>query len=105
MILGTVKSKNDVSIRLTLERWNHITNSHLEIDSKNYQKVLNVIKNPKLILKGDVGEILAAKKEPGRNKWLVVAYKELKEDGFVITAYLTTDSQWLFKKETVWKKE
>lgn len=37
--------------------------------------------------------------------WIVVVYKEMsKTDGFVITAYMTTDSRWLFQREIVWSK-
>lgn len=106
MILGTVKSKNGVNIRLTQERWGHITTSHLELNPNNYKLVLNVVANPDIIFKGDTKELLAVKNEPRKRIWFVVAYKEVsREDGFILTAYLTTDSSWLFQKEIVWNKE
>ena len=77
MLLAKTTSKNNVTIRLTSERWHHITTSHLEIDPEDYKSI-----------------------------WIVVPYKELnREDGFVLTAYITTDSSWLFQKEIIWSKE
>lgn len=106
MLLTKVISKNKVTIRLTQERWHHITTSHLEINSEDYKSAMNTIKDPDVILKGDQGELLAVRKKTGKKVWIVVPYKELgKVDGFVLTAYLTTDSSWLFKKEIIWNRE
>ena len=106
MILGSVKSVDGVKIRLTQERWNHITTSHLEFDPDDYKTILHVIRKPNFILKGDFGELLAVKKQARKNSWIVVPYKELSQtDGFILTAYLTTDSSWLFQKEIIWNKQ
>lgn len=106
MILKAVLSKNGVSIRLTSERWFHITTSHREIDPKSYFSILDVVKDPDLILKGDLRELLAVKKKTRKDTWIVVAYKEVSlKDGFILTAYFTTDSRWLFRREVVWSKE
>lgn len=106
MLLAKVISKNRVTIRLTSERWHHITTSHLEIDSGDYKSVMKTVKDPDIIFKGDQGELLAVKKRAGKKVWIVVPYKEInKEDGFVLTAYLTTDSSWLFQKEIIWNKQ
>lgn len=106
MIIATVITKNNVLIRLTTERWAHITSSHKEITAGNKSKIMNTIRNPDFILKGDVGELLAVKKSLGKNLWLVVVYKEInRKDGFVLTAYLTTDNRWLFQRKILWNKE
>ncbi len=106
MFLSKVKSKNNVTIRLTFERWQHIITSHLEVDPEDHKFVMETVKDPDIIFKGDQGELLAVKKRSGKKVWIVVPYKELnKEDGFVLTAYLTTDSLWLFKKEILWNRE
>lgn len=90
MVIGIAKSIAGVKIRLTQERWNHIITSHLEIDPKNFKAALHVVRNPDVILKG--GD--------------VVVYKEVtSKGGFIVTAYLTTDSNWLFKREIIWNKE
>lgn len=115
MILGTATSKNGVTIRLTDERWLHIITSHKEINAEDFLKIISVVEDPDVVLKGDVGELLAVHKVPRKKRWIVVAYKETflsdesKEangtDGFVLTAYITTDSRWLFQKEVRWNKE
>lgn len=106
MVLGTVTSINGVTIRLTEERWTHIITSHLEFDPDDYKIVLNIVENPDAILNGDTGELLATKKIARKKAWIVVAYKEAsKKDGFILTAYLTTDSSWLFQKEILWNKQ
>lgn len=106
MVIGVTKSIAGVQIRLTQERWEHITTSHLEIGAKDYKVVLHIVKSPDAVLKGDTGELLAVKKQPRKSIWNVVAYKEIsKKDGFILTAYLTTDARWLFKREIIWNKE
>lgn len=106
MILATVLSKNGIQIRLTEERWNHIITSHLEIDPKEYKIIMTVVENPDFILKGDLGELMAVKEKPRSKSYFVVPYKELSRvDGFILTAYLTTDSSWLFQRKIIWSKE
>lgn len=105
MILGTTLSKNGVTIRLTEERWFHITYSHKEIDPTAILTVLETIKLPTLILKGDVDELLAVKQRSRKKDWVVVVYKEINaHDGFVLTAYVTTDFRWLLKRKIIWSK-
>ena len=106
MIIGIAKSIAGVKIRLTQERWHHIITSHLEIDPKEYKIVLDVVENPDVILRGDSGEPLAAKKQSRKRVWNVVIYKEInKEDAFIVTGYLTSDNNWLFKREIIWSKD
>ncbi len=105
MILGTARSKNGATIRLTDERWLHITYSHKEIDADAVPIVLQTIKSPDVVFRGDQGELLAVKKQPRRKNWIVVVYKESDAtDGFVLTAYVTTDFRWLLKRKIVWNK-
>ncbi len=79
-------SVNGVPIRLTYERWFHITENHDDLASY-YFEVLETVEKPEFIIRGNKGSLKAAK-NMGRDKWLVVVYRELsKEDGFVITAY------------------
>lgn len=106
MMVNTAVSRSGVSIRLTEERWFHIIYSHREINLADYTETLAVVENPDFILKGDKEELLAVKKRSRRKEWFVVVYKEVnKNDGFVITAYLTTDIRWLLKREVIWSKE
>ena len=100
-----VKSKNNVSIRLTVERWSHITKRHPEmIDQK--ERVLETIAKPDMIQKGDYGEFLSVKyyePTPLGSKFLIVAHKEISElDGFIVTAYFTNKPS--DRREVIWKR-
>ena len=91
-MIQTVISVNNVPIRLTNERWEHIIRRHPEMNEES-EKVLETISNPDIIQKGDRNELIAIKfyaDTPLTSKYLVVMYKELSStDGFVITAYFT----------------
>lgn len=98
----TTTSKNGILIRLTEERWKHIVLMHPALAGKQEQ-VLKTVKNPECILQGKAGELLAVSGTL-RKQYLVVIYKEFENDGFIITAFETTDVNWLFKKEIIWSK-
>lgn len=79
-------SVKEVPIRLTYERWFHITENHDDLASY-YFEVLETIEKPDFIVRGNKGSLKAAR-NIGKDKWLVVIYRELsKTDGFIITAY------------------
>lgn len=91
--MKTIISKNGAPVRITDERLKHISKNHPEMLHEE-DKLVETIKNPDMILKGDIGELLAVKffqKSPvTKNKYFVVAYKEINlVDGFVLTAYFT----------------
>lgn len=99
-------SINDVPIRLTDERWQHITIGHPEM-ADYYYGILETIENPYIIYEGDYGGLIAVSAqliEP--NKFIVVIYKEINmEDGFIITAYISNKVQHFDKKKILWKKQ
>ncbi len=99
---NTTSSKNGAVIRLTEERWKHIVLMHPALTEKKKQ-ILKTVKDPDYILGGRVGELLAVS-SPLKRLYLVVVYKEIGDDGFIITAFETTDRTWLFKKEIIWSK-
>lgn len=101
MLLATAKSKNNILIRLTDERFKHIIYSHKEISLPDFKLIASTIENPVAIFEGNSDELLATSKFD-KNRWIVVVYKELKSDGFVITAYITTDFKWLLKRKIIW---
>lgn len=103
MDIDTTVSRNGILIRLTAERWKHIVLLHPNLSNKQ-AKVLKTVKTPDYIFKGQAGELLAVLKLSSMI-YIVVAYKEIKPDGFIITAYDTTDVRWLFKKELIWSKD
>ena len=101
-MLETVQSKNGIFIRLTDERWAHITEEHCELAGMRLETLETVV-NPSKILEGGDGELLAVR-EIEKNKFLVVVYRELIGDGFIITAFLTRREQYLNRRKQVWPK-
>jgi hypothetical protein len=80
-----VFSRNGVPIRLSDERWAHITEEHCELAGLRLE-VMESIAQPERVLAGGAGELLAVREmEPG--KWMAAVYREFKDDGFVITAF------------------
>lgn len=97
---ATVTSKNGVPLRLPAERWAHIMEEHGEL-AELKDAVLATVADPERILEGGAGEQLAVKSvEPG--KWLVVVYRELQADGFIITAFLTRRINSLERRKQLW---
>lgn len=95
-----VDSKNGVPIRLTDERWVHITEEHNELAGLR-SEILETVANPTEIFAGNQGEMLAVREiEPG--KYLVVVYREFQSDGFIITAFLTRRAQALRRRQQLW---
>jgi hypothetical protein len=99
-----VYSKNGIPVRITEERWEHITRRHPEIRNQK-EKVMETISTPDIILGGDFSELLAIRfypKTPLTEKYLVVVYREISsQDGFILTAYFTnTPSK---RREVIWK--
>ncbi len=74
MIMDVIKSKNDIPIRLTEERWFHITEEHSEM-AGYYFEVLETVEEP-----------------------------EAKEDGFVVTAFLTRRKKQFERRLKIWKQ-
>ena len=102
-MIGNAISKNNVKIRLPEERWFHITESHDYLSGLS-DSVLEVINNPEIIIEGDNNELIAIQRF--NNKHLVVIYKEVDiEDGFVITAFITSQISKVKKdRKIIWKK-
>jgi hypothetical protein len=95
-----VSSVNGIPIRLTDKRWAHITEEHCELAGLRLE-VLETVASPTRVLEGHEGELLAVRElEPG--KVLVVVYRELGEDGFVITAFLTRRLKSLERRTQLW---
>lgn len=102
-IIGKVKSIKGVDIRLTFERWYHISEAHVELIGLSYE-VLETVNDPDVLVRGLAGEYLALKKL--NKKYLVSIYREInKKDGFIITAFYTSDLKSLLKKrKIIWKR-
>ena len=99
-MLDVVLSPTGVPIRLTDERWAHIVEAHDDL-ANNRHDVLETVRHPGVVVAGRVGELLAVREvEPAT--WLVVVYRELDGDGFIITAYLTSRTTSLLRRRQAW---
>ena len=98
----TVASKNGIIIRLPAERWVHILEEHCELAGLKLE-VLETVGSPSRILMGNMGELLAVR-DISTKKHLVVVYRELEKDGFIITAFLTTKIETLKRRVQIWPK-
>ena len=99
-MIDQVVSKSGVPIRLTDERWAHITEEHCELAGLR-SEVVETVSHPDRILLGGDGELISVRQlEPG--KQLVVVYREQADDGFIITAFLTRRVRSLEKRRQVW---
>jgi hypothetical protein len=99
-----IKSVRDVRIRLTRERWYHITKRHIEL-KKHASKVLLTVQDPDFIVRGKVGELIAVRYFRLKPSYLMVAYRETnEEDGFIITAHFISNISQIMKREIVWQK-
>jgi len=96
----TVLSKQGVAIRLTDERWAHVTEEHAEVAGYKWD-VLEALAEPERILAGSAGEQLALRQQTD-GKTLVVVYREDAHDGFVITAFLTRREASLKRRKQLW---
>ena len=100
-----IRSRAGVPIRLTDERWEHISKNHPEVAPMR-QEILEAIAEADVIQRGDSGELIAVRKyerTPMTSKFLIVPYREVsREDGFILTAYLTSRPS--SSRSVVWKR-
>jgi hypothetical protein len=91
-------------IRLPDERIEHILKNHPDMNGQE-SRILETVGDPEVIMDGDYGELLAARfyaKTPLTSKHLVVAYREIASDGFILTAYF---ARRLSERRTIlWKR-
>ena len=99
-MVETVTSVHGVPIRLTDERWAHITEEHCELAGMR-SEVLETVADPSRVYSGEGGELMAAR-EVEAGKHLVAVYREVGDDGFVITAFLTRRLQYLERRRQLW---
>ncbi|MXX37797.1 MAG: hypothetical protein F4Z85_06925 [Gemmatimonadetes bacterium] len=100
MTTAIIQSLNGIPIRLTSERWVHITEEHCELAGMR-EEVLTTVANPLRILAGTQGEFIAVRTVE-QGKFLVVPYREEGTDGFIITAFLTRRINYLDRRTQVW---
>lgn len=93
---------NNIPVRLTQERWQHIVENHNDM-AGYYYDVLETVVHPTWLLQGDDDEFWAVKLISRRKAFLVI-YRELSDtkDGFVITAFITTKVKKLLRRRIIW---
>lgn len=102
MIKYTI-SVNKHNIRLTDERWQHISNNHPEMNDYK-MSILQTISEPDAIYYCKYNELIAMKSAD--NKYIIVIYKEIiPNNGFIITSFLTNKLNYFKNKKISWKKQ
>ncbi len=101
-MIEKVLSKNNVSIRLTDERWTHIVEEHCELAGMRLE-IMETVSCPLRILAGGAGELLAVR-EVSPGKGLVVVYREFEDEGINITAFITSKTKSLNRRDQKWPK-
>lgn len=99
----SVPSVNGIAIRLTDERWAHITEEHSELAGMRFD-VLETVAQPNRIYQGNDGENLAVR-EIETDKFLVAVYRETELDRFIITAFLTRRVKSLERRNLLWSPQ
>jgi len=95
-----VQSINNVPIRLTDERWAHITEEHSELAGMRYD-ILETLSKPERVYTA-ISEEMFAVREYEVGKYLIVVYREFESDGFVIAAFLTRRMNAFANRELIW---
>jgi hypothetical protein len=99
-MIDRVVSKGGIAIRLTDERWAHISEEHCELAELRSEVVETVLHPDRILLGGDGEQIAIRQLE--QEKHLVVVYREHIDDGFIITAFFTRRVRSLDKRRQIW---
>ncbi len=69
-----------------------------------YFEVIETVEEPEAIYVGKTGECIAVR-QIEKGKCIVVIYREMgKEDGFVITAFLTRRKKQIERRRKIWQQ-
>ncbi|MFQ5596280.1 MAG: hypothetical protein ACE5HA_19225 [Anaerolineae bacterium] len=106
-VLAVADSRNGVVIRLTHERWAHIVEAH-DYMAGLHDWVLETVADPDDIIQGWAGSLIATRRYPETpitEKHLVVVYREIDStDGFIITAFMTSHIEKVWKRGILWQR-
>ena len=94
-------SRRGVPIRLNDERWEHIASEHLEMAGLRAEVLMSISEADRVVVGNH--DTLWAVRQHGTRYNLVVVYREVSPiDGFVITAFLTSRTAWLDRRQQIW---
>ena len=99
-------SKKGIPIRITDERWIHVVESH-DYMAGNLDLVVETVEDPDYIVAGRKGEVIALRHYETTSiseKSVVAVYRELTADGFLITAFMTSQPETILRKGILWRK-
>lgn len=99
-------SMNGTPIRVTDERWTHVVESH-DYMAGNRELVVETVEDPDAIVKGGKGELIALRHYHATSiseKHVVVVSREIENDGFLITAFMTSAPETILRKGVIWQK-
>lgn len=94
------RSVRGTAIRLSDERWEHVLWGHPELQGWR-DNVLRTIEHPARVVVGGDGEHIALSRMRD-GKLLAVIYRDLGEDGFVITAFLSRREAQFARRRQLW---
>lgn len=94
-------SRNGVLIRLTDERWAHIVEEHAELAGLRAE-VLEVVTHAEQVVEGQAGELLGFGMVDADHALVVVDREASENDGFIITAFLTSQVDRLARRSQRW---
>ena len=99
-------SKNGTRIRITDERWTHVVESH-DYMAGNRELVVETLEDPDAIVRGRKGELIALRHYSATSiseKHVVAVYREIGNDGFLITAFMTSAPETIQRKGMLWQR-
>ncbi len=106
IVLSTVPSVNGHTVRLTHRQWVHTTESH-DYMVGNREKVLETVADPDYLVTGELGATIALRHYAATNiteKTCSAIYRD-EEDGFIITAFLTSRPDKIMRRRTtIWTR-
>jgi hypothetical protein len=99
-------SRNGITIRISDERWTHVVEAH-DYMAGHLELVIDTLEEPDAIVAGDRGELIALRHYETTvlsAKSVVAVYREFGDDGFLITAFMTSHPETMVRKGLLWQK-
>jgi hypothetical protein len=73
----------------------------------NLDMVAETVEDPDYIVAGRTGEFVALRHyetTPLSEKYVIAVYREFEDDGFLITAFMTSHPDTILRRGVVWQK-
>src|SRR3989304_962972 len=102
-------SRSGKEIRLTPTIWLKVERGHPEFSrgTAYLEEIKRAVEDPDYIVRGWAGELLALRwceAAPSQPKYLCTVYRELNDDGFIITAFFVSRYEGLLKRGILWQR-